>query len=78
MPEGFRAIDGGSVHRARHAETPLFDAQRLSAQSIDTSSGPVYKRVQLFFRHGCENCHTIGGRADNINTRTRATARNRN
>jgi len=49
------------VQGKRATWSPDFDAQPLKAQTIGTASGPVYEGAQLFFRQGCENCHSIGG-----------------
>lgn len=50
--------------------SPDFTAQPLSQQVVGSSSGPIYQGSQVFYKKGCEFCHTIaeegGNRGPNL------------
>ncbi len=41
--------------------SPRFDAQPLPPEVIGSTSGPIAEGAQIFYRKGCEYCHTISG-----------------
>src|ERR1700722_4163558 len=41
--------------------TPNFDAKKLTAEIIGTTSGPIYYGAQVFDTKGCLYCHSISG-----------------
>ncbi len=41
--------------------SPDFSARPLSPETVHASNGPIADGAQLFYRKGCEYCHTVSG-----------------